>query len=236
MKEQFIFFALITLILAGCAADEKTNKGEASEDHATDTVKLPADQIAPEEKANIELNDTSSIFNKSEDNALSEEQRANEELKEKINRDFQEAINRRDANKTPDITPPLMPPATTTTQTEIIDTSLANSNVKVEVYHFHGNSQCSSCRAVGAYAEETINTYFSDELKTGRLVFAHVNYELPENKALAEKYDVTGSSLWIGTYNDGKFSKEENVNVWYKINNKGDYLAYLKGVVEAKLA
>ena len=105
----------------------------------------------------------------------------------------------------------------------------------VEVIHFHGNSQCSSCRAVGAYAEETVNTYFSDELKSGKLLFGHVNYDLPENKALAEKYGVTGSSLWIGTYKGGKFYPEENTNVWYKINDKADYLNYLKGVIVLKL-
>jgi len=51
------------------------------------------------------------------------------------------------------------------------------------------------------------------------------------------KYGATGSSLWIGVYRkDGSFSKEENINVWYKINNKEEYMAYLKGIIEQKLA
>ena len=116
-------------------------------------------------------------------------------------------------------------------------TKISGDIEKIEVYHFHGESQCSSCIAVGNLAEETVNTYFSNELKSGKIVFGHINAELPENYALAKKYGVTGSSLWIGVYTkDGKFFKEENTNVWYKINNKSDYLNYLKGIIETKLS
>jgi len=108
---------------------------------------------------------------------------------------------------------------------------------KIEVFHFHGNHQCASCIAVGSLAEDTVNTYFSEEVKSGKVVFAHINGELPENNDLVVKYGATGSSLWIGTYTkDGQFKAEQNVNVWYKINNKEEYMDYLKGVIEQKLA
>ena len=106
---------------------------------------------------------------------------------------------------------------------------------KVEVYHFHATRQCYTCKTVGAYAEETVNTYFADELKSGKLVFASVNIELPENKALVDKYEAKGSSLLIGVYGkDESFSKQEDSAVWYKIDNKEDYMNYLKGVIEQK--
>ena len=108
---------------------------------------------------------------------------------------------------------------------------------KIEIYHFHATQQCYSCKTVGAYAEETINTYFSDELNSGKVVFASVNIDLPENKELVNKYEAKGSSLLIGIYyKDGGFTKEENVNVWYKISNKEDYMSYLKGVIESKFS
>ncbi|MEM7819956.1 MAG: nitrophenyl compound nitroreductase subunit ArsF family protein [Candidatus Aenigmatarchaeota archaeon] len=108
---------------------------------------------------------------------------------------------------------------------------------KLEIYHFHGTHQCYSCITVGKYAEETVNTYFADELKSGKIVFAHINGELPENRELVMKYGVNSASLWLGTYTkDGKFSAEQNINVWYKISNKEDYMTYLKGIIEQKLA
>ena len=107
---------------------------------------------------------------------------------------------------------------------------------KVEIIHFHGTNQCYSCKTVGAYAEETVNTYFADELKTGKITFAHINAELPENQELVEKYGVTGASLWIGVYDSARFHKEQNTDVWYKISDKAEYMSYFKGIIEKRLA
>jgi hypothetical protein len=106
---------------------------------------------------------------------------------------------------------------------------------RVEVYHFHGNNQCTSCIAVGDLAEKTVNTNFKDELASGRLVFAHVNAEQPENHALAEKYGVTGSSLWIGVYEANGFHKKEDTRVWSLIGNKDAYNFYLTGLISKRL-
>jgi len=108
--------------------------------------------------------------------------------------------------------------------------------IKVEVYHFHGTNQCPSCIKVGELAEKTVNTYFKDELESGKLVFGHINGELPENQDLVNRYGVSSASLWIGTYVNGEFHKEQNVNVWYKINNEEDYLNHLRGILERRLS
>ena len=116
-------------------------------------------------------------------------------------------------------------------------TTISGDIEKVEVYHFHATRQCVTCKTVGAFSEETVNTYFSNELKSGKLVFAHINVDLPENKAFVDKYEAKGSSLLIGVYGkDGSFSKQEDTNVWYKIGDKPEYIAYLKGVIESKLS
>lgn len=107
---------------------------------------------------------------------------------------------------------------------------------RVEVYHFHMTQQCYSCKTVGAYAEETINTFFAPEVAAGRVVFAHVNVELPEHRELVEQYGATGSSLWIGVYDENGFHKEQNMKVWYKIGDKDEYMAYFKDVLEKRLA
>ena len=107
---------------------------------------------------------------------------------------------------------------------------------KVEVYHFHATNQCVTCKTVGANAEATVNTYFANELKSGKIVFAHINIDLPENKALVDKYEAKGSSLLIGVYGkDGSFTKQEDTNVWYKMD-KTDSMNYLKGVIEQKFS
>lgn len=114
--------------------------------------------------------------------------------------------------------------------------TISTSVEKVEIYHFHATRQCYSCITLGEYAEETVNTYFAPERASGRVVFGHVNANLPENKALVERYGPTGSSLFIGVYDKDGFHKEENVNVWYKIGDKEEYMTYLRGVIEKRLA
>lgn len=106
---------------------------------------------------------------------------------------------------------------------------------KVEIFHFHATQQCASCIAVGDLAEKTVNANFKDELASGRLVFAHINAQQPENAELAAKYGATGSSLWIGVYDADGFHKEENVKVWYLINNKEAYSLYLTDLINKRL-
>lgn len=89
---------------------------------------------------------------------------------------------------------------------------------------------------MGELAEETVNTYYLDELSTGKLVFKKANYFDPQNRELVKKYGPESSSLWIGTYVDGKFYKEMKIGVWYKTGNAGDYMEYLKGSIDKRLA
>lgn len=110
-----------------------------------------------------------------------------------------------------------------------------NSSVKVEIYHFHRTQQCGSCIQLGKLAEKTVNTYFADELSSGKLAFGHINYELPENSALSDKFGPSGASLWIGTTIDRDFTKEEDIKVWYKLQDEEGFMSYLKGVIEKRL-
>lgn len=126
-------------------------------------------------------------------------------------------------------------PIGTASPTPISTTSVNSTFERVEVIYFHGNQRCASCIAVGDLAEKTVNTSFKDELASGRLVFADANYDLPENAALATKYNVTGSSLWIGVYDANGFHKEEDIRVWSLIKDKDAYSTYLSGVITKRL-
>jgi hypothetical protein len=106
---------------------------------------------------------------------------------------------------------------------------------KLEIFHFHGTNQCYSCVTVGDYAKETLDEFFSKEIEEGIIEFKHINAELPENRDLVMKYGATGSSIWIGTYVGDEFTAEQNVNVWYKINDNEIFKEYFKGFVEEKL-
>ncbi len=131
--------------------------------------------------------------------------------------------------------PPAVSTPAVTASPSPLPTSSSSTVERVEVFHFHGTNQCYSCITVGDLAELTVNTSFRNELASGRLVFAHVNYDLPENAALKTKYGVTGSSLWIGVYDADGFHKKQDIRVWSLISNKESYAAYLSEVIDKRL-
>lgn len=102
----------------------------------------------------------------------------------------------------------------------------------VELYHFHGHQQCYSCIVLGDLAEEVVNTHYAEELASGKLVFAHVNAQAPENSELASKYEVYSSSLMIGVYTEDSFTKQDLVGAWYRIGDKEQYTEYLTGILD----
>ena len=106
----------------------------------------------------------------------------------------------------------------------------ANSNITVEVIHFHATQQCYSCITVGALAGQTVT-----QLNNSRINFTSINIDLPENKELVSKYGAKGSAIMIGVYIGDQFRKEENTNVWYKINNATDYLNYFSALLTRRI-
>lgn len=106
---------------------------------------------------------------------------------------------------------------------------------KVELYHFYGESRCVSCIMLGDLTEETVNTYYTQDLQSGRLVFDHIDFEVPENREIVERYGPTGSSLWIGIYDEKGFYKEELLGPWYLISNKPEFMQYIRAVIDQQL-
>jgi hypothetical protein len=89
----------------------------------------------------------------------------------------------------------------------------------VEVYHFYPAQQCYFCLILGELAEETMNTSFAREQEDGRVIFVHINAELPENAELVSRYGVTSSSLMIGYTNETGFHADNLIGLWYKLGD-----------------
>lgn len=75
---------------------------------------------------------------------------------------------------------------------------------RVEVIYFHGKQRCATCMAIEKNAKEAVNTMFADEVKKGTVVFRTVDISTPEGEKIADKYEVTWSSLFVNKWKDGK--------------------------------
>lgn len=62
----------------------------------------------------------------------------------------------------------------------------------VAIIYFHSTRRCATCQAVEQVTKQTVDANFKDKVN-----FKSVNIEAEENKALVEKYKVTGQTLLI---------------------------------------
>lgn len=88
-------------------------------------------------------------------------------------------------------------------------TSSANESVKegVEVIYFHGKQRCVTCNAIENLTKEVLDKEFAEQMKKGDVVFRIVDISTEEGEKIADKYEVTWSSLFINQWKDGKESK-----------------------------
>ncbi|MDD4290365.1 MAG: nitrophenyl compound nitroreductase subunit ArsF family protein [Patescibacteria group bacterium] len=100
---------------------------------------------------------------------------------------------------------------------------------KIQVFYFHATQRCFSCITLEKFSKETVEEYFQPELESGKIEFREINIDLPENKELANKFQASGSALFINTIIDGKDNIQEEVTVWRLIGNENQFKIYLKG-------
>ena len=79
----------------------------------------------------------------------------------------------------------------------------------MEVLYFHGAQRCATCMAIEKNTKELVETAYAEPLKKGELVFRSV--DISQEKALAEKYEVSWSSLILVDYD--KHGNEKATNL-----------------------
>ncbi|MFA7662438.1 MAG: nitrophenyl compound nitroreductase subunit ArsF family protein [Patescibacteria group bacterium] len=103
---------------------------------------------------------------------------------------------------------------------------------KVEVFLFHATRRCPTCVAIGKLASETVDEYFKSELQAGKIEFREINIDLLENKTLAEKFQASGSALFINAIYADQDNISEDLQVWQLTQDKAQFKAYLKNKLD----
>jgi disulfide oxidoreductase YuzD len=106
---------------------------------------------------------------------------------------------------------------------------------KVQVFVFHATQRCISCIKIGKFAKETIDESFQQELKDGKIEFREINIDLPENRSLTQKFQASGSALFINAIRNGQDDINEDVQVWRLVQNEAQFKSYLKGRLDILL-
>lgn len=72
------------------------------------------------------------------------------------------------------------------------DATTSDKTQNVKAYYFHANTRCVTCKAVEDVSKEVINEFYADKVS-----FEVFNREMDENKALVEKFQISGQTLII---------------------------------------
>lgn len=78
----------------------------------------------------------------------------------------------------------------------------------VEVLYFHTKQRCATCVAIERETKAVVNKQFANALSKGTLSLRVIDITQAENEALADKYEVTWSSLIIVKHTKGKEQAE----------------------------
>jgi len=81
---------------------------------------------------------------------------------------------------------------------------------KIEVIDFHSTHRCMTCNAIESSTKFTLDTYFKNEVENNKITLQVVNVDLDENLKIAEKFEATGTALFLNVVKDGK---EEQIDL-----------------------
>jgi len=84
------------------------------------------------------------------------------------------------------------------------DEETLSKNAKVDIYYFHREQRCQTCLSIEENTKNTLDKYFTDELKDGTINFYSICYEGDEQKEIIEKYEADGPALYLTKVKKGK--------------------------------
>ena len=99
----------------------------------------------------------------------------------------------------------------------------------IEVLYFHGAQRCITCRAIETNTVALLDSLYSKEQAGDRIIYKVIDISDPQNEAIADKYEVTWSSLYINGWKGGK-ETVNNMTEFSFANAKGSPDIFKEGI------
>ena len=112
-------------------------------------------------------------------------------------------------------------------------TETASTDVKqadrIEVLYFHGAQRCVTCKAIEANTKALLDSLYSNEIASGKIVYKIIDISQKENEEVADKYEVTWSSLFVNRWKNGT-EEVNNMTEFGFANAKSDPDSFKNGI------
>lgn len=108
---------------------------------------------------------------------------------------------------------------------------------KLQIVYFHAKYRCATCTSIEENTKKTLNTYFATQLKDGTIKLQVLDVSESKNEKMAEKYEASGSSLFLTKLNGTKETTTDFTNFAfsYSHNQAEKFIAGLKAEIEKNL-
>jgi hypothetical protein len=108
---------------------------------------------------------------------------------------------------------------------------------RVDVVYFHRTQRCATCMYAEEQTRYTLETYFEDELASGKVTFQSINVQDEANADIVKKYNnASYLTLCINTVRGGTDHIEEVTDIWLVIGNDEAFDEVVKSAVEKSLS
>ncbi|MDA3861135.1 MAG: nitrophenyl compound nitroreductase subunit ArsF family protein [Melioribacteraceae bacterium] len=111
----------------------------------------------------------------------------------------------------------------------------ASTNM-IEVIDFQSTNRCFTCNSIETNTKYTLETYFADELKNGKITFQVINVDEEKNLKMAEIFEASGTSLFLNVIVNGEDTHINLTNfAFMKGRKQKEFSEELKVKIETEL-
>ncbi len=106
---------------------------------------------------------------------------------------------------------------------------------KIEVIDFHSTHRCKTCLAIENTARNVVEQEFTNELKAGKIVFKTVDVDDSKNNQIAEKFEASGTALFVYNGKTGQALDLTEAGFMYAVNNEAKLKEFLRNAIRKNL-
>lgn len=123
------------------------------------------------------------------------------------------------------------------TKTENKNEETIAKNDVIEIIDFHSTHRCVTCKAIESNTKLTLEKYFAKEVEEGKITLKIIDVDLEENYKIAEKFEATGTALFLNVVKDGKENKIDLTDFAFANgNNEEEFTTKFKTKIEEHLS
>ena len=121
-------------------------------------------------------------------------------------------------------------------QTPPVSNNSSGPTDRLDVVYFHRTQRCYTCLCAEEQTRYTVETFFADELASGKVTFQSINVQDEANADIVEKYNnASYLTLCINTVRDGTDHIEEVTDIWLVIGDDEAFVEIVKNKIENSL-